>query len=76
MQKAEYKGFGKHLKDCLIEKSMTQRELAEAAGTHEHIISRYVCGNRYPSLKSAVKLAKALDIDVNVLAEWLESEND
>ena len=53
---------GRGIADLRVKQGMTQRDLAEASGLGQALISRYESGH-YKSLRlsTAVKLAKALD---------------
>ncbi|MDO4649391.1 MAG: helix-turn-helix transcriptional regulator [Eubacteriales bacterium] len=56
-----------NIEKYLDAKGMTQRELAEKVGTTETSISRYVSGERIPKAPMCIKIAKALDTDVEML---------
>ena len=50
--------FRKWLNKKLAERKMTQRELAGKLGIDESLVSRWMKGERPPSLPNIVKLAK------------------
>lgn len=57
---AKYKcNIGKYLES----KGITQRELAEAIGTTEVSVSRYVNGDRIPKATTCIEIAKVLDCE-------------
>lgn len=47
--------------------AMTQAELARLVGTHQPVVSLWESGNQEPSLSSAAKIAKALDVTLDYL---------
>lgn len=55
-------GFGKILYAILVEKGMTQRELAEKIDVSEVTISRYVTGIRVPKVTNIIAISKALNV--------------
>lgn len=57
--------FGDNLRDILKEYGYTQRDLADALGTTEATISRYVNKQRMPSLKMAINMSLELGIDLD-----------
>ena len=64
LQKQE---FGRRLYGLMMEKPWTQSDLARAAGLGRDSISQYVRGKSVPTPQNLQKLAKALDIDPDVL---------
>lgn len=67
--------FGKRLAHARAARSMTQRELADAAGVTWSQISRYEAGKARPRLTVLMKLAEALGVDPNQLSSG-DSEED
>lgn len=59
------KEIGDNLNSVLIECGVSQRELSEDTGISESTISRYICGERMPSIKNLVNICYALDCDIN-----------
>lgn len=57
------------LKDLLKNRNISQKELAIRTGVTEATISKYIHKTRKMSLKSAYKIAIALDISLDELAE-------
>lgn len=56
-----------NISDFLNKKGMTQRELADAVGTTEVSISRYVSGERMPKATTCIQIAKVLGCNVEDL---------
>ncbi len=62
----------KRLRESTVSsRPMSQTELAKKTGLEPSAISHYECGRRVPSLKNLIKLAKALNVSVNVLLRGL-----
>ena len=59
--------FGRRLYALLIERSMTQSDLARAAGVGRDGISRYVAGKTIPTPNVLHKLADALGVEASAL---------
>ncbi|HEY9704607.1 MAG TPA: helix-turn-helix transcriptional regulator [Allocoleopsis sp.] len=57
------------LKDLIKQKGLTQRELHRQTGIPEITVNLWVQGKRCPNLDNAVKLARALDINLSTLAK-------
>ena len=57
------------IKEKIKERGMTNKELAEKIGVDQNTISRYVTGRIKLSLEMAVKIANALDCNVDDLFE-------
>lgn len=55
------------LKTLLKRQEMTQRELAEKAGTTEVSVSRYLRGQRTPRLLTLAAIAQVLGVSVDDL---------
>lgn len=55
------------LKTLLKRQEMTQRELAEKAGTTEVSISRYLRGQRTPRLLTLAAIAQVLGVSIDDL---------
>lgn len=62
-------GFGKILYSILVEKGMTQRELAEKIDVSEVTISRYVTGIRVPKVTNIIAISKALNVPYEKLLD-------
>lgn len=61
--------FGKRVRERRLALGLTQQELADRAGLHRSYIGEIELGRRNVTLKSAVKIAKALQVDVASLLE-------
>ena len=59
--------FGERLKSFREQKNLTQEELASLSGISARSIQRYENGTNRPRVEAAEKIAKALDIQVDVL---------
>lgn len=55
--------FAKLLYDAVKKQNITYRKAASDAGVSPDLLSRIILGNRLPSPKSALKIARALGID-------------
>lgn len=60
--------FGRRLKILMVDRGMTGTELAERSGITRQMVSNYVHGSVVPSLPTACKIASALGISVDDLA--------
>lgn len=65
--------FGKHLKSILVEKNITQAELANRTGLSPMTISSYVREERSPNYYSIRDICIALDISADYLLELKEN---
>ena len=59
--------FSKALKSLRTERGMTQTELAERLFVTRYAINRWESGSRLPDNMMIAQLAKALDVDINIL---------
>ena len=59
--------FGERLKNFREQKNLTQEELASLSGISARSIQRYENGTNRPRVEATEKIAKALDIQVDVL---------
>lgn len=66
--------FGKRLALARAKKNLTQRELAEHVGITWSQVSRYEAGKSRPRLAALLKLARALDVDVDYLSGASEAD--
>ena len=64
---------GEMIKDELIERGMTQKQLAEATGIKPSVLSETINGKRSISLNMAVALEKALDIPADI---WMNMQTN
>ena len=59
--------FANNLRYTMNYNNMTQRELADASGLDESVISRYLRGHVMPSTRCLVNIAYALDCSIEDL---------
>ena len=59
--------FGDRLMAIMVEKGLTQKELAQNANVTESAMSYYVKGQRTPSGDVLLRIAKALDVSTDYL---------
>lgn len=64
--------FGDNLVDLLKYAHMTQRELADAAGISESVISDYIHKRKMIGLKNAINIAYALGCSIDELIDFEE----
>lgn len=65
------KRLGKIIRDKRLEQGMSQEELAHNASLHRTYISQIERGLKSPSIKSLVKISKALCVPLNELIQDL-----
>lgn len=61
--------FGKRVRERRLALSLTQQELADRAGLHRSYIGQIELGRRNVTLKSAEKIARALQVGIASLLE-------
>ena len=66
--------FGALVRQLRLEKGMSQERLAELCGLHRNYIGAIERAERTPSIVTAEKLAKALDLSLSGLFLKLERE--
>lgn len=66
---------GENLKSVLIGKNLTQQQIADILGTTQECISRWINGNREPSLDDVILLCHFLDEDPNSLLGFYEIDH-
>ena len=59
--------FKKYLNQQLHKKDWTQRELSEKMGVHESLVSRWMKGERVPTLPNIIKLASLFETSVDTI---------
>ena len=64
--------FADNLKDILKDHKMSQRELADASGLSESVVSDYLRKKKMPGVRAIVNMAIALGIDVDELVNFDE----
>ncbi len=68
--------FGALIRQLRLEKGMSQERLAELCGLHRNYIGAIERAERTPSIITADKLAKALDLTLSDLFLKLERYSD
>jgi transcriptional regulator with XRE-family HTH domain len=64
--------FGQRLREKRAEHKVSQDVLAERTGIHPTAIGRFERGDRNPSLKSILRLARGLSIEPGELVNGLD----
>ncbi|WP_095171055.1 MULTISPECIES: helix-turn-helix domain-containing protein [Blautia] len=67
--------IGNRIKQCRLEKKMTQKQLGKIMGISETLISQYERGKRNPKVDQLRKIADALNIPYNYLVTEPDKEN-
>lgn len=67
MYHLDLKIIGRNIKAERVRKGYSQEEIAELADTTRHTISMIETGMQHPKLLSILKIANALNIDINEL---------
>ena len=57
---------------AILQKGMTQKEIAEKMGVHQPKVSEWLRGLRFPNSKSLIRLADVLDEEPEKLATKLK----
>ena len=65
----ELKQIGKNIKKYRVKKGLTQLDLAAECGVEESAIGRLENGNTNPTVKTLLKLSKALEIEITALVK-------
>ena len=74
LQEVEAMNTGKKIKLIWTFRGLTQKELGEACGIHEVAIRKYELGKNIPKPEQLRKIAEALNVNVNSLAEPLKAK--
>ena len=56
----------------LLQKGLTQKQIADEMGTYQSHINAWLNGHRVPSYNNLVKLSKVLDMPPEALSDELE----
>jgi transcriptional regulator with XRE-family HTH domain len=64
--------FGEKLKSILKEKHMTQTELGQKAKIGQPNIHYFISGRSMPSVREAIKIALALEVDFEELFGFMD----
>jgi putative transcriptional regulator len=65
----EIKQIGKNIRKFRLKKGLSQLDLAAACGFDESAIGRLENGNTNPTIKTLLKLSKALDVNLTHLVK-------
>lgn len=77
IQEVDIMNTGKKIKLIRTFRGLTQKELGEACGIHEVAIRKYELGKNLPKPEQLRKIAEALNVNVNALAEFdIEADGD
>src|SRR5574344_1292138 len=77
LQEVDIMNTGKKIKLIRTFRGLTQKELGEACGIHEVAIRKYELGKNLPKPEQLRKIAEALNVNVNALAEFdIEADGD
>lgn len=66
--------IGNRIKQCRLEKKMTQKQLGKIMGVSETLISQYERGQRNPKIDQLRKIADALNVSYNYLVTEADTE--
>ena len=64
--------FTMNLKKLMIEREMTAADIARKTGMTQATLSRYINGKRIPRLNSVIKIAKALNVPIELLMKGVD----
>ena len=67
-------GFGKILTKLLLQKNITQKELAEKTGLTDVTICRYCAGTRVPNINKVNLIVKVLKVSPEVLMGYKDDD--
>ncbi len=59
--------IGKNIKKLRKSKKLTQAVLSERVDISRNYLSDIECGNKSPSFKTIIKIADALNVDINMI---------
>ena len=61
-----------NLKKLMIERKMTAADIARKTGMTQATLSRYINGKRIPNINSVIKIAKALNVPIELLMKGVD----
>lgn len=64
--------FAMNLKKLMIEREMTAADIARKTGITQAALSRYINDKRNPRLNSVIKIAKALNVPIELLLKGVD----
>jgi transcriptional regulator with XRE-family HTH domain len=65
--------FGRNVRKCREELDYSQETLAEKSDLDQTYISGIECGKRNPSIKSVIRIAKALKVKTAALMQGVDA---
>ena len=64
--------FTMNLKKLMIEREMNAADIARKTGMTQATLSRYINGKRIPNINSVIKIAKALNVPIELLMKGVD----
>lgn len=64
--------FAMNLKKLMIEREMTAADISRKTGMTQAALSRYINDKRTPNLNSVIKIAKALNVPIELLLKGVD----
>lgn len=64
--------FAMNLKKLMIEREMTAADISRKTGMTQAALSRYINDKRNPRLNSVIKIAKALNVPIELLLKGVD----
>lgn len=64
--------FTMNLKKLMIEREMTAADISRKTGITQAALSRYINGKRIPKINSVIKIAKALNVPIELLMKGVD----
>lgn len=64
--------FTMNLKKLMIEREMTAADISRKTGITQAALSRYINDKRIPRLNSVIKIAKALNVPIELLLKGVD----
>ena len=61
-----------NLKKLMIEREMTAADISRKTGMTQAALSRYINDKRIPRLNSVIKIAKALNVPIELLVKGVD----
>ena len=61
-----------NLKKLMIEREMTAADISRKTGMTQATLSRYINGKRIPNINSVIKIAKALNVPIELLMKGVD----
>lgn len=64
--------FAMNLKKLMIEREMTAADISRKTGMTQAALSRYINDKRTPNLNSVIKIAKTLNVPIELLLKGVD----